>query len=927
MAINSHTLSLSGGEISPLLFNRLDLEKRTSALAQCSNFLPLPYGGLRKRPGTKYLLPLGSEEGNTITFPFRGTDGKRYLILISRTLFSAYDIAAGTLHTTNLNWGLTTDQLKNVRWTILNDVIYIVTPIVHPFTISYFAATTWLIEKNIYIEDPEQDENLNEDDRFAIIGAYGDIWATSTNYVVGNFRHVTERGTRREYRCILNHTSNAARRPGFGKDWRTYWEIATYKESDTLTLIAFPGITTWNTSINYKKGDYVDRSGIAYRARVDHTSGSGTSPGQETAFPLGAIWRKCNEIFSTSHTVGSGTYDATFRPAARFSALTRRDERAVVAELRAIPANNGLFSPPILVSGAWTFSTFDTWDGYFIVQRSYDNGNTWDVVETFESTQDRNFNQEFTEYFAVLLRVGWVEVTSGGSGPRRGVITPSDATCRTRLLISGVTNTRLAYAVSQDLTLSGTTYNWTESAFNRLRGYPRAIALHERRLYYAGTPSRPLDLWASRIEDFSNFRIGTKDDDPIKVTLSASSQNPILWLASQRRLYIGTTLSEWVIGSENNDNPITPTNFLARQYTTYGSSENVRPILIGDSVIYLQRHDARLREMGYVTERETYDATDLTRLAEHLLLPNHTIVSMAWQESREPTLWCVISDGTLRTLTYIRTERVFAWARHHTGGGGLFISVAISPTTANDDEVYFITLRDGDYLLEVLPANAQTLNESGPEDGTNLSAYYPAVYDCQDLVPCTLDEPFPTYDIWGGAGQYYPPGDAALFQTFPTYEPGDNCPATISYPGGIPVVADIITLPYETDTQTGSSLGRKKRAHKLRACLHTGRDLMAADALSDEATSLPLSRASDDAAFTPPNTTHYTVMKATGQRDRFYGAHDLDAEDPYTGGYYAGWVEANIRISNHTLSCRLRHDSPTPCTITALVLEVEIYQP
>lgn len=898
MPAQAAILSLSGGEISPLLYNRIDLEKRASSLAYCENFLPLPYGGLRKRPGTRHLMQITTAGTKTQLIPFRGSDGIRYMIAFDATHITAYRIEAGSSHTFQTYFPLTNDDLPFLRWTVLNDVIFFAHPQLHPFTLRYTGPTSWAIERVTYQEAPMLDLNLEEDAIISVTESGVSEWVTATSYTAGNKVIVTRDGQRRQYVCTVNHTSGTTTRPGIGKDWRLRWNVSTIPAGTTVNLDAFPGITTWANSTAYRRGDYVTQSGIPYRCRIAHTSTTGLTPGPD----IDAYWRRVTDPFRELHEQGTGVDDEIYRPAASFALEIRREERNVTSEIRAITGLNGTFSTPILISGSWNFNTFGTWSGIFEAQRSLDGGTTYETVAVYESEGDRNYAESYEEEKPALIRIGFTsDGGTGSNGQQRAVVTPAELTVRGRYIVQNWNNDRQITALTQDQVISGSTNRWQESAFNRRNGYPRALTIHERRLYYAGTPLRPLDLWASRIEDFAYFRTGTKDDDAMKVTLGANSQNPILWLASQRRLTIGTRLSEWVIGSENNDNPTTPTNFLARQYTTYGSSENCRPLLIGDSLVFLQRHDQRIREMGFVAERETYDATDLTRLAEHLLMPDLKITSMAWQESREPTLWCTVSDGTLRCLTYIRAERIFAWSRHRTAGGS-FRTVAVSPNDGIDDEVFFIVQRGSNYYLELIPANAQQLNEQGPTSGTATSAAAPAVLDSQSNATTTLT----AHSRWGGLGKYYPFSDAATQEKIRELATGST-PPTANSIGGIPITATFTTLPLEMETQTGSSIGRYKTVHKVRACLYLGRDLECAEHIA---------QAQNEASpcFVP--------MKPTREDTRIYGAYErATATAP---ALIAGWVEANVSLNSLNLSATFRHTSASPCTITALVIEANV---
>jgi hypothetical protein len=932
MPLISNT-SFNGGEISPLLYHRLELEKRSSSLARCENFLPLPYGGVRKRPGTRHIAQITGADANSRMFAFRGSEGERFVCILNAASITYYRIATGLQSTLELPWMSGLD-LALVRWQQLNDVVFITHPGCHPFQVNYSGIGTTSITPGAplvirlaaqpiaFATAPEQNRNLNDAARVTVVGG-ASWWVNATYYTAGQHVYVRDADQEREYTCILSHTSaTALNRPGTGTAWRTNWAIRRFTPNSTVTLRAYSGINPWGAGVNYLVDQMVftstPLSGIFYyRCRVAHTSTSGNGPNNNRE-----LWEEASSpIFSVS-SVPDATH-RMYRPGSIFTIETPRDPREGRPQITAETSSNGTFSNPILISGTFTFSTFGTWGGIFLVQRSRDNGTTWEDVASYEANLDRNFNEELTEDFSALYRLGFVSnaETGSGTGRRRGYLSPNSVfvRCRYRVESYSVTaapnppgvsssdpNSPTVVCTCLDTGMSERTSRWTETAFNNRYGFPSCISIFQRRLIFAGTRSNPLDIWMSRIEDFGSFRADTKDDDPIHVVLAPSSQNRILWLAGQRRLHIGCQTGEWVVGSQTNDAPITPTNFQATEVTTYGSSETVMPLLIGDATVYLQRHDQRIREMGFIADRETYDSADLTRLAEHLLTPNLRITRMAWQASREPTLWCVVSDGTLRTLTYIRQEQVFAWARHRTQAGSV-VNITVSPTQADDDEVYWLVNRGGNFMLELLPPNAQQLNESGVTNGTANSAAFPSVYDSQYTGP-PISGALPAEARWGGLGVYTPASDAATASTIRVVAAGNDPIGGVSnYVAGIPVIASLVTLPLEAGMENGASLTRYKTATKLYACLFLGRNLECAEY-----------RPNAEGETVPP----FTLMRPSREAITRYAAYQTTTAP--APALTAGWVEANVNLSSQNLCAELRHLMPTPCTITALVWDVQI---
>lgn len=53
--INVPIINLNGGEFSPLIDVRSDLEKYKSGCRKLENFIPRVYGAIERRPGTKFI--------------------------------------------------------------------------------------------------------------------------------------------------------------------------------------------------------------------------------------------------------------------------------------------------------------------------------------------------------------------------------------------------------------------------------------------------------------------------------------------------------------------------------------------------------------------------------------------------------------------------------------------------------------------------------------------------------------------------------------------------------------------------------------------------------------------------------------------------------------------------------------------------------
>lgn len=591
------------------------------------------------------------------------------------------------------------------------------------------------------------------------------------------------------YVCLLSHLSDAAvTEPTVGADWLDYWELvrdapATFP--DWFLSDAFPAATRRSNL------------GIVYIADSGHIPVAANEPGVGASWTT--YWRRVYSFTATDTLTdsGPGTY---YRIA---------PERGAGDDQIELVAGGASYSPLIVVDGPWNFFTYGIWRGTYYLQRSLDGGTTWTTARTYQAADDRNVADTGTEEVPTLMRILF-SATNGS----QTVETP-DVTGRAILIpqLPYVTGYALMTERASDTelrgvavspVLSGSAWRWAEGAFSTDRGFPRAIALHDSRLIFAGTAANPVSLWASRTDDFTNFEPGTAATHGLFQTLALTNASPIRWLASQRRLLVGTSLGEWVVGSETSDAAMSPANFMARQHSGYGSAQ-IPPLIANDALFFCERKGTRLREFGFVNERGAYDAADLSRIAEHLTSPG--LAAFAWQQTREPGLWVVRRDGTLLHFAYARAENLAAWSRHTTTAG-LFRDVAILPSDEGDDEIFFIIDRGEDSTLERFPQHWQSAQETG-------SGWF------------HLD------GLRGTGDTFAPPAwleAAAAARVFllngtvtdeATYS-GPLQPADV-WQVGLPILSRLIGLPVDTATQDGTTQARKKRCHKIILSLYQSR--------------------------------------------------------------------------------------------------------
>jgi hypothetical protein len=256
--------------------------------------------------------------------------------------------------------------------------------------------------------------------------------------------------------------------------------------------------------------------------------------------------------------------------------------------------------------------------------------------------------------------------------------------------ITNVVNGYTATAtVIKNLKVSSATAVWAEGAWSAVRGYPSRVTLHDWRLWFGRTNYEPQKLWGSKNFVYEDFALGTEaDDDALNLAPASVESNEIQWLASGGNLISGTYGGAFVINSRSAET-ITPDNAYANEEVGYGC-EPIMPKRIGSFLYYVQRFGKKLRELFYFYDQDTYKAVDRTVLAPHIL--DHGVVEMAVQQNPETILYCVLTSGTLVTMTREVDQDVTAWASHPTAG--TYASITMIPSQqSNYDEAWVIVER------------------------------------------------------------------------------------------------------------------------------------------------------------------------------------------------------------------------------------------
>ena len=221
--------------------------------------------------------------------------------------------------------------------------------------------------------------------------------------------------------------------------------------------------------------------------------------------------------------------------------------------------------------------------------------------------------------------------------------------------------------------------------------YPGTCAYFQQRRAYAFTLNQPDTYFMSQPGAFNNMdsSIPTTDSDSIIGSPWAQQINGIQFLVPMPGgLVILTGEGAWQL-SGGQGGALTPISQEATPQAYNGCHFHIPPIVVNYDILYVQSKGSIVRDLAYNFFVNIYTGTDMTVLSNHLF-DFHQL--QQWDYAEEPfkIVWAVRDDGVMLSLTYLKEQDVYGWARHDTNG--LFIG-ACSVTEPPVDAIYIITRR------------------------------------------------------------------------------------------------------------------------------------------------------------------------------------------------------------------------------------------
>ncbi|MEN3940672.1 hypothetical protein WJU23_05205 [Prosthecobacter sp. SYSU 5D2] len=793
--------SFNAGEITPLLWGRVDIEDLRRACRYLRNFIPRVFGGAFRRPSLLHVAMTHAPATHVRLIPFGVSSSARYMIELGDSYFRVFNVETKSVVFGPAASPWTAAQLDVVQFVQVNDVMWMTHPDVPIHEMIRRAEDDWTLEAMPFgsfslastlesqgLYPPMMDENLS---LIRItpsgINTYITLTASAPLFQPGHVGSYWQIG---HYRDESVHETSV---PPPEKQNAISRQITS---NGTPVTVYFKTEGLWTGTLFFEKFntadddyDIVDQWENTLGNQV-HTSVSfkrTTSPaGQHGRFRVANL------------TVYPGPNFRLIDSAAGSGITPYFDITAPLKTSHYTPGGG------LRINGGWEFYTYGRWAGDVRLERKGATG--WDIVRQWKGDFDRNISASGTVDGEVSMRVRCLQMTGAAASDAakpRFVLESSNSAVYGLVKITGyVSATQVTAEVIRPLWSTAETPYWSEGAWSAVRGYPRAVALHEQRLIFAATRKQPQTIWGSVTGDFRNFEQSGLDDSSFSYQIVAKESHPIVWLASQDGLIIGTEGDEWLMDGDGK--PITPSNVRAKIQSSEGSA-SIQAKLVGSVVLFVQKGGLHLREYVFSWETQNYISPYVTQLVNHMTATG--IRDFSFAKAPDRVLWVVTNDGRLLSCTYKREEKVIAWAQHPTNGTVEAISCVFGDD-ASGDEVWMVVNRFGTRRIERMDAEHWQNLESGSSPIVHLDAAVVATGDMSSVTGLTHLEGREVSVVADGAAR----PDAVVHDGVVAV-PAGTAHAVV----GLAAPCRMMPMHFETPLQDGTAQGRMHHVKGLSA--------------------------------------------------------------------------------------------------------------
>ena len=243
------------------------------------------------------------------------------------------------------------------------------------------------------------------------------------------------------------------------------------------------------------------------------------------------------------------------------------------------------------------------------------------------------------------------------------------------------------------------TYKWQMGILGEEGKFPHVAFYFKDRLGLGIDTKEGMNICFSKTGDYENFaeqEYGEVLNDSAFSMTILTSLCKLSFVKESEALYVGTQGQILQIRPMSSGEVFGPKN-VAYDIIAPVGAKMLAPISVGGSMLFAGLKGKDLYDLGYSSDTETYEPTEVSILAkEHL---SQGVSAWALQYEPKRVVWCLRRDGRLLGLTYNKSQMVQAFHLHETDGK--YVSIAVIPSPdGQTDELWAVVKRGEEYFVE-----------------------------------------------------------------------------------------------------------------------------------------------------------------------------------------------------------------------------------
>lgn len=657
---------MNSGKLAPVMEGRTDVQVYPYSCRNVKNAIPLVYGSNKNRGGSAFVHDTADGE-KVVLIPFKVGENVAYILefgdhvirfIKDHEMILDNDLPYEVETPYDLTDLIDANGVMQLDFQQSGDVIYLVHDKYQPQKLSRYGDTNWTLSALDLQGGPWRNMNTNANKVIQASGTTGEITLTSVGNIAGSVSSQVYEGLRKPrigyigkptdeylftfeglnfgglYSGIINTIQSQETDIDWEATFREYATIINNTYSDLNLRPVFErtgsGIYDWTVQFVFAGKN---SSAIGKRIKIDYVNVGGSSAQEVLTIP------------------STGTFEPLFT----------QEMVGQYVRLNYAP------DVPIWYAGmSVTVGMTVKSDGnYYQAQNTGTAGNI-KPIHTEGTKSDGSIN--------------WTYVHSGyGIVKINEVIDEANATAT-------VINT-----LPSEIASTGTD-KWELGLLGQDGIWPSSVCFFKDRLAIGLNAKSGPQICFSCTGDYENFSDMTNGEVlatnaitlPILLDL-----NKIQWLCAQDNLFVGTEGGIVAVKAMTSSEVFGPDNVTYDNISSVGTCK-IKPIRIGDDILYLGRLAKDIYAIQYNWETDSYAPDEVSLLAYDLL--EEGISGWALQYEPNRIIWLVRRDGKIVGLTYNKKQSVRAFHLHETDGN--FESVASIPAPDGTmDDVYFVAKR------------------------------------------------------------------------------------------------------------------------------------------------------------------------------------------------------------------------------------------